>query len=280
MKIKISADSTCDLPRELIEEYDIGITPLYIVMDGVTYRDGENITAPELFEMVKKAGKIGGTSAVNVQDYIDHWTAWKQDCDAIVHVGFDSELSASLNNARIAAAEVGDVYVVDALNLSTGYGHLVLDAAEMARAGMEPAAITAELEKRVPKVDASFVLDTLDYLAKGGRCSALTALGANLLGLKPCIEVHDGVMGVAKKYRGKVEKAFLQYTRDRLKGRDDIDLRRVFITDSGVDEETRKAVEQAVLECQPFEKVYHSVAGCTISNHCGPKCLGILYYHK
>lgn len=280
MKVKISADSTCDLPKALIDSYEIGIMPLYIVREGESLKDGEEITTPEVFAFTKQTGALCGTAAVSVADYIAAWTAWKEEYGAVVHISLSSELSASFGNACIAAEEVGNVWVVDSRNLSTGSGHLALDAAVMAKSGMDAADIAAELERLVPKLDVSFVLDTLDYLRKGGRCSALQALGANLLSLKPCIEVKDGTMGVGKKYRGKIEKAFIHYATDRLKDRDDIDLRRVFITDSGISDEARSAIEEAVLACQPFEKVYHNVSGCVISGHCGPMCMGVLYYHK
>ena len=140
--------------------------------------------------------------------------------------------------------------------------------------------IAAALEKKREKLDVSFVLDTLDYLVRGGRCSSLAALSANFLHLKPCIEVKDGKMGVGRKYRGKLEKCYVQYIEDRLKGRDDIDCHRIFITDSGIDEATWQELERVVRACQPFEEVYHTQAGCTVSNHCGPGCMGILYYHK
>ncbi|MEG1633091.1 MAG: DegV family protein [Oscillospiraceae bacterium] len=281
MRVKISADSTCDLPKELVERYNIGIMPLYIVKeDGTTYKDGLEITTPDVFEYTAQTGKICGTAAVTVGDYISAWTDFKKTSDAIVHIAFSSELSACCNNAHIAANDVKGVSIVDSRNLSTGFGQLVLDAAIMAENGASPEEIVAETEKLVTKLDVSFVLDTLDFLRKGGRCSALVALGANLLGLKPCIEVSDGKLGVAKKYRGKTENAFIQYVTDRLSGRDDIDLRRVFITDSGISEEASRRIEEAVLACQPFAEVYHNLSGCAISGHCGPMCMGILYYHK
>jgi len=280
MKVKISADSTCDLPKELIDTYDIGILPLYIVRDGDSLRDGEEITTPEVFAYAEQTGKLCGTAAVTMLDYVSAWTEWKKEYDAIVHVSLSSELSASYNNACIAAEEVGNVWVVDSRNLSTGSGHLVLDAAIMAKNGEEAPEIAAELLRLIPKLDVSFILDTLDNLRRGGRCTALQALGANLLSLKPCIEVHEGSMRVAKKYRGKTDHVFIQYVMDRLKNRDDIDLRRVFITDSGIPDEVRQTIEDAVLACQPFEKVYHNLSGCTISSHCGPYSMGVLYYHK
>lgn len=281
MKIKISSDSTADLSRELIDKYDIGITPLYIIMDGKDYRDSIDITREDLFEHVQNGGDICGTSAVSIQDYINYWTEWKKDADAIVHIAFSSELSASCNNARVAAQEVGDVYIVDSQNLSTGCGHLVLDAAIMARDGMEPQAIVEELERLVPKLNVSFVLDTLDYMAKGGRCSSLVAKSASLLGLKPCIEVRNGKMGVGKKYRGKIEKVYAKYITERLENRDDIDTRRIFITFPSVpDEAILPELDKLIMSLQPFENIYHTHANCTVSNHCGPNCLGILYYMK
>lgn len=280
MKVKISADSTCDLPRALTDRHQIGIMPLYIVEDEKSLKDGVEITARDVFEYQRRTGRICGTSAVTIADYIAAWTAWKADCDAIVHVSLSSELSASYNNACLAAQEVGNVWVVDSRNLSTGSGHLAMDGALLAAQGMDAGDIAAELSARAAKLDVSFVLDTLDYLRRGGRCTTLQALGANILSLKPCIEVRDGGMKVGKKYRGKTDAAFLQYVTDRLKDRDDIDTRRVFITDSGIPDDVRAAIRETVLSCQPFEEVCTNTAGCTISSHCGPYCMGILYYHK
>ena len=280
MKIKISADSTCDLSPELIERYHIGITPLYIIRGEETLRDGIDVHPQELYEYAKATGKLCKTAAVNVSDYLAYFAACREEYDAVIHFTISSDMSGCYQNACIAAKEFTNVYPVDSRNLSTGIGHLVLNAAEMAEQGMDAADIAAALEKKREKLDVSFVIDTLEYLRKGGRCSAVAALGANLLKLKPCIEVHEGKMSVAKKYRGKLEKCYVQYIEDRLKGRDDIDCHRIFITDSGIDEATWKELERVVRACQPFEEVLHTQAGCTVSNHCGPGCMGILYYHK
>ena len=168
MKVKISADSTCDLPKALIEKYDIGIMPLYIIRAGESLKDGEEITTPEVFDYTARTGELCGTAAVTIMDYVNAWTEWKKEYDAIVHVSLSSELSASYSNACIAAQEVGDVWVVDSRNLSTGTGHLVLDAGEMAEKGMDAADIAKALESLLTKLDVSFVLDTLIYLRKGG----------------------------------------------------------------------------------------------------------------
>lgn len=280
MRIKISADSTCDLPEEQIARYGIGIMPLYIIRDGKALKDGVEIRTQDVFAYTEKTGLLCSTAAVNIGDYIAAWTEWKKEVDAIIHISLSSELSASFHNACLAAKEVGDVWVVDSRNLSSGSGHLALDAALMAEQGMEARDIAARLEELVPKLEVSFVLDTLEYLRKGGRCSALAMLGANMLSLKPCIEVKNGAMGVGKKYRGRLEKCFQHYIEDRLLGRDDVDLRRIFITDSGLPEDTRKELDKVVLACQPFREIIHSMAGCTIASHCGPGCMGILFYRK
>ena len=282
MNIQICADSTCDLSPELLEQYHIEIIPLYIVKDGKSYADGREICPQDIYDHVAAGGAMCSTAAVSVSDYEAFFREKLRHCDAIIHFHISSEMSACYQNACIAAAELPNVYSVDSRNLSTGIGQLVIAAAEMAAAGtMSAEEIFEAVQKKRDKLDVSFVLDTLEYLRKGGRCSTLAAMGANLLSLKPCIEVSGGKMGVGKKYRGAMGKCLIQYVRDRLSGRNDIDLKRIFITDSnGFTQEELDAVEAEVRRCQPFEEVLHTRAGCTISNHCGPRCIGILYFHK
>ena len=282
MNIKISADSTCDLSPALREQYGIDITPLYIVRGEETLRDGVDIVPEEIYEYVRKTGQLCHTAAVNVSDYITFFQTQLETHDAVIHFTISSDMSGCYQNACIAAQDFpGKVFPVDSRNLSTGIGHLVLDAADMAAEGKLTAQeIVDVLNEKKAKLDVSFVLDTLEFLKAGGRCSAVAAFGANLLGLKPSIEVKDGAMGVGKKYRGNINKCYVQYIKDRLSGRDDIDTKRIFITDSGLPEEVRAELEEVVRSCQPFENVYHTQAGTTISQHCGPGCMGILYYHK
>ena len=282
MKIKISADSTCDLSKDLIEKYSVGITPLYIVKDGKSLRDGIDIGPWDIYNHVKAGGGMCSTAAVSVSDYVDYFTRQLREYDEIVHFHISSDMSACYQNACIAAAEVGNVYPVDSRSLSTGIGQLVIEGALMAQKGtMTGEEIQQALIKKREKLDVSFLVDTLDYLRKGGRCSTLTAMGANLLSLKPCIEVKDGKMGVGKKYRGTITKCLIQYVNERLSGRDDIDTSRIFLTDSdGFTDEEREAVGAEVLRCQPFKEIYYTRAGCTVSNHCGPGTLGILFFHK
>ena len=281
MNIKISADSTCDLSPDLIARYDIGISPLYIVRDGESLVDGVDITPDEIYAHVEAGGSMCSTAAVSVYDYEEFFRRELESADAVVHFHISGEMSACYQNACIAAAEVGNVYPVDARNLSTGIGLLVLEAAELARKGeLTAQEIQQRMNQRKELLDVSFVVEQLGYLRKGGRCSSVAALGANMLSLRPCIQVKDGKMGVGKKYRGAYQKCLLQYVKERLEGRDDIDPHRIFITESGgfTPEEVAE-VEAAVRGYQPFEEVLHTRAGCTVSSHCGPRTLGILYFH-
>ena len=280
MNIKITADSTCDLTPELIDAYHITITPLAVSCGSENFKDGVDITPDALYEKIAATGELSSTAAVNVQEYIDVFSEALQEYDAVIHFTISSAMSACYQNACIAAQEVGNVWVVDSRNLSTGIAHLVLDAYDLAEGGMEPAEIQKELERRREKLDVSFVVDTLAYLRKGGRCTAIAAIGANLLKLHPCIFVKNGEMGVGKKYRGKLDACLVNYVKDRLADPETVDARRVFITDSGVDQATRDLVEQTVRELIPFEEVIHTRAGCTVSSHCGPGTLGILFYRK
>ena len=280
MKIKVAADSTCDLSAELVEQYGITIVPLMVTCDGKSYLDGVEIDPERLLSITEATGGVATTAAVNVVTYAELFSSLLKECDAVVHFTISSSMSGCYQNACIAAEEVGNVYVVDSANLSTGIGHLVLDACLMAEQGMDAADIKAELDERKKKLDVSFVLSTLEYLRRGGRCTTLAAMGANLLKLHPCISVINGSMGVGKKYRGNIQSCLVQYVRDKLAEPDTVDPRRVFITDSGFDEETRALVEETVRACVPFEEVIHTRAGCTVSCHCGPGCLGILFYRK
>lgn len=280
MNIKVLADSTCDLSAELVEKYGITIVPLTVTCDGKSYLDGVEISPEELLAITEATGGVAATAAVNMVTYGELYREALKDSDAVVHFTISSSMSGCYQNACLAAEEVGNVYVVDSANLSTGIGHLVLDACEMAAQGMDAADIKAELDERKKKLDVSFVLTTLEYLRRGGRCTTVAAMGANILKLHPCINVVNGSMGVGKKYRGNMQSCLVQYVKDKLADPDTVDPRRIFITDSGFDEETRALVEETVRACVPFEEVYHTRAGCTVSCHCGPGCLGILFYRK
>ncbi len=281
MKVKLIADSTCDLSKELIEKYDITILPLYVSMHDEMKRDGIEVNADEIYDYVKETGKLPTTSAANVGDFTEIFTSWREQGYEVVQFCISSGFSSTYHNACIAAEEVGGVYVVDSKNLSTGHGLVVLHGAEMAEQGFAANEIADACNRMVSKVEASFVVDSIEYLRKGGRCSALAAFGANLLNLKPCIEVVDGGMKPTKKYRGNINKVILSYVSDRLSGRDDIDNHRIFITHTKCDSEIVDSVRKKIMEIKPdFEEILETTAGCTITTHCGANTLGILFVRK
>ena len=280
MNIKITADSTCDLPKALLDAHNITLTPLTVIKNDEAFKDGVTITPAEIFAHVAAGGALCSTSACSVGDYIDLFESFQGTCDGIVHISLGSGFSASYQNACLAAQEFDNVCVIDSMNLSTGQGHVVLKACELARTAQSLDALKAELEAFVPKVEASFLVDKLDYLVKGGRCSSAAALGANLLNLKPCIEVREGKMSVVKKYRGNYAKCLATYVKERLADRDDLDRTNLFLTYTEVSQECYTAAKDAVATYGTFENVYDSVAGCTISCHCGPGTLVILMVRK
>lgn len=277
MNIKVTADSTCDLSPELIRELDVEIIPLYVIEDDISHRDGIGYTPDDIFRHFDQTGRLCKTAAVNTADYTGIFSRLSAEYDAVIHLNISLEFSSCYQNACLAAEEFPNVYVVDSRNLSTGIGLLVVKAVHMARSGVCAEEIAKILNQLSAKVEASFVIDTLTYLHKGGRCSSLAALGANLLHLRPCIEVKDGRMVVGKKYRGSLEKAISCYVKERLEGRRDLDLERIFITHTCDNRELVEMVRREVLQYAPFQEVLETRAGCTIASHCGPGTLGILF---
>ena len=275
MKIKISADSTCDLPKDLAAKYGIGITPLYVVIDGRELRDGDEIIPEDIYRHVSSGKGMCSTAAVSYGDYMDVFGAWLEEYDEIVHFTISQSMSACYQNACMVAQKLGRIHVVDSASLSVGISMLAVRAAEMAAAGATADEIVAETEAMKERLDVSFVIETLEYLWKGGRCSAVAALGANLLHLRPSIELHGGAMEVSKKYRGALEKYIPKYLSDRLSA-GGFDRRRAWIVDSGIDEGIRAAAIEQVKASGLFDEVLYARAGCTISNHCGPNTLGVI----
>ena len=280
MNIKILSDSTCDLPQELLSKHNITLVPLTVIKNDADFKDGVDITPADIFAHVAAGGALCSTSAVSVGEYEEFFEKYAKEYDAVIHINIGSGFSSSHQNACVAAADFDNVYCVDSMNLTTGQGFIVLKAAALAEAGLEPKAIVEELKTLVPKVEASFLVDKLDYLAKGGRCSAAAALGANLLNLKPCIEVKDGKMGVVKKYRGNYAKCLATYVKDRLADREDIDRDTLFVTRTVVSAECMQAVHEAVGAHGQFAGIHETIAGCTVSCHCGPGTLGVVFVKK
>lgn len=280
MKIKIISDSTCDLPEHLLERYDIAISPLTVVKGGEQFKDGVTITPADIFAHVAAGGELCSTAAVSIGEYADLFEKYSKEYDAVIQVNIGSGFSACYQNACLAAEDYDNVRCIDSMNLTTGQGLIVLKACELANEMDDLDAICEALREYSGKIEASFLVDKLDYLVKGGRCSSAAALGANLLNLKPCIEVKNGKMSVGKKYRGNYTKCLANYTKERLDGREDIDNSTVFITKTVVSDEAYEAVKNTVAEYGHFETVYESMAGCTVSCHCGPGTLGIIFVRK
>lgn len=279
-KIIISSDSTTDLSKELKERYNLSTIPLCITLGTETYRDGIDIDADKIYEHHSKTGELPKTTATNVGEFISYFEELTKDGSSVVHFSLSSEMSSTYNNACIAAADFENVYIVDTKNLSTGGGLLVLAACDMREDGLSAKEIAEKSTSLVANVESSFVIDSLEYLYKGGRCSALSMLGANLLKLKPCIEVKNGSMGVGKKYRGKYGDVLKEYIKDRLQNVEDIYSNRVFITHAGCDEALVKELAETVTEIGYFDEVLVTRAGSTISSHCGRNTLGILFLRK
>lgn len=277
MRIKVTSDSTCDLSPELLSRYDITLIPLSVIMGGKEYRDGVDIFPTDIFQHVEKGGALCSTAAVNVEDYRTRFSEFSPQYDAVIHITIGSGFSACYQNATIAASAFSNVYVVDSMNLSTGQGHLVLEAAQLAFQGMSALEICSQLNAMRGRVEASFIMDRLEYMQKGGRCSSVMALGGKLLKIKPCIAVQDGAMCMVDKYRGNFAKCVEKYVKDRLKDRKDLRLDRIFITHTPVDAEAVLAARETILKYAPFVEIYETIAGCTVSCHCGPGTLGILF---
>lgn len=279
----LCADSTCDLNAELLKEYAVHLYPFHIVLDDQTYQDGIDLTTDDIVRIYKEKKILPRTAAINVQEYIDFFRPFVDDGYDVIHISLGSGISSSHQNACLAAAEFdGRVFAINSGNLSTGSGHLVLEAGKRIKAGLPAAQIAEEVKALQPKVVSSFVIDTLEFLHKGGRCSTLEMMGANLLKLKPCIRVNneDSSMTAAKKYRGTLEKVLAEYIKDELDGRDDIVLDKVFVTHSPMDEALVQKAVEIVKQYQNFENIYVTSAGCTITSHCGPNTLGVLYMVK
>ena len=280
MKIKIISDSTCDLSRELLQQHNITLVPLSVIKDGKDYKDGVTITPADIFAHVAAGGDLCSTSAVSIGEYSDVFGKYAKEYDGIIHINIGSGFSTCYQSACLAAEEFGNIRVIDSKNLSTGQGLVVLKACELAKDCTDLDALADSLRAFTETVEASFLVDKLDYLVKGGRCSSAAALGANLLNLKPCIEVRDGKMGVVKKYRGNYAKCLASYVKERLADREDIDRGTLFVTQTVVSDDCYTNVMDAVKAYGKFETVYETTAGCTVSCHCGPGTLGVLFVRK
>lgn len=281
-KVILTADSTCDLSEELKNRYNVEYFPLHIILDGKEYLDNVDIVPSEIFKAYDEKKILPKTAAVNIGEYLDFFKQFTEQGYEVVHINLGGALSSSHKNAVIAASELDGVYPVDSCNLSTGIGHLVIQAGKLIEQGLCAKEVAEKVKEMTGRVHSSFILDTLKFMAAGGRCSAVVALGANLLNLKPCIQVNneDGSMAVGKKYRGKLDKVLVSYVEETLSKYDNLDDETIFITHSGIDSSYIDLVKDAIERVHPFKEYHVTVASCTISCHCGPNTLGILFMTK
>lgn len=279
----ITYDSTCDLTPQLLERFRIRTVPLTIQSGERVFPDDGGYTSADLYADYRSRGTLPKTAAVSPEEFKSFFAPILAEGYDIVHIDISAELSCTCQNAVLAAQELterGEIHVVDSRQLSTGGGLLALQGAKLRDSGMAAADIAAELRRLAPHSDTSFVLDTLEYMWKGGRCSGVAALGANLLKLKPCLEMREGKLVVCKKYRGTMERVYRQYITERLAGKTVVE-DWAFITHSGgVAEDTLAQLTELVKSLAPFREVFLTQAGCTVSSHCGPGTLGVLFLRQ
>lgn len=275
MKICISAESTIDLPKNLLDEFDIKVIPFSVLLGEKLELDGV-VTPQEIFDYVDRTGVLPKTSAVNEIQFEEYFTELLKEYDEVIHFSLSSEISSACQNAMLVAKRMPHVHIIDTRSLSTGIALLAINASKMAKAGKSVEEIIASSEERKKHNQTSFVIATVDYLYKGGRCSALARFGVQLFRIKPQIIVDDGKMRPGKKYMGKQNQCVENYVKDTLAEFNNPDLSLVFITHSHATEEMVEIARKALL-ARGFKRVEATFAGATISSHCGPKTLGILY---
>ena len=280
MKIKITADSTCDLSEALLKKWDIALMPMHILMGEDSYLDGVTVHPADVFAYVNRGGKMPKSAAANLVEYTEFFAPFAKEYDAVIHISVSSKLSSCFQNARLAAGEFENVCVVDSQNICTGQGYLVLQAAKWAADGLPPKNISMRLQSLAKRVELSFVLNQLDYMAKSGRCSGVLAFGANILGIKPSLAVIDGELKVVRKYRGSLPICVGKYITDQLANREDIDRSMVFISSTQAKPGCMEAIKAGLRQYGNFENVYETDIGTTIGGYSGPGTIGIVFARK
>lgn len=281
MKIKITADSTCDLSEQLVQKYGVGIVPLHVILGDKSFSDGVDIVPQDIFNYVEKTGILPKTSAPSVEEYSEFFKDCLTEYDAVIHINISSKTSSSHDNACAAAGQFkGKVSVVDSLVLSTGQGLLVLKACDLVSAGKTPSEIVEILNGLRAKVNTSFVPDALDYLHKGGRCSLAALMGAKVLRLHPMIDMKDGQMYAKKKYMGGIERCLTTYVNDLAGQYKHYDKTRCFITHSCCEKAVVDKIKNLVENLFGFDEILETVAGCVVTGHCGKNTLGVLFIYE
>ncbi len=281
-KIILSADRTCDIGKELAEKYSVNLISYPITLEDKTYLDGVDIMPDDLYKTFREKKILPKTSAINTAEYIEYFKKWTDEGCEVIHFTLSSAITSSYQSCVLAAAELPGVYVIDSRNVSSAIALLVMEAGDRIAEGMGAEQIVEEVSALREKSHCSFVLETLDFMKAGGRCSGVAALAAGVLGLKVSIEVDNktGELHAAKKYRGNMDRVLSQYVAEQFEKYPDIDGKRMYITHSGVSDERLAAVKRQVEEAGIFEEIYISRASCTISTHCGPGTLGVLFLEK
>ena len=279
-KILIASDSTSDLSPELIQKYNVKIVPMGVTLGEKQYTDGVNIDPDFIYKNYEETKTLPKTSAISIGTFTDFFKKYTDKGYTVILFTISAQMSSTFQNATVAASDFDRGFVIDSKNLSTGGGLLVLRACELAAEGKKAEDIVAECNDLAARADASFVIDSLEFLHKGGRCSAVAAFGANLLQLKPCIVVRNGKMGVSKKYRGKFADVIKKYITEQIGDASDIELDRIFVTHAGCDSKLCEECVELVKQLAPFKEVLLTRAGCTVSSHCGRNTLGVLFFRK
>ena len=283
-KLIITSDSTCDLSKELLEQYDIKIVPLYINVDGKEFKDGVDITTSEMYKLVEEKNTIPKTAATSVGDFIEFFKPFYEEGCEVIYTGISSTMSVTFNNARTAANILNEdgerIFVVDSGNLSTGIGLLLLKACKARDEGKSAKEVVEIMENLVPKVRSQFVVETLDYLHKGGRCSGVVKFIGNILKLRIQIEVFEKSMRVAKKTIGPMKKALTLMVQDYINNVENIDDEFIFVTHSEAEDSKNFILNLLEPLKEKIKNLYITKAGCVISSHCGQGCIGILYIEK
>lgn len=280
-KVIITCDSVCDLSKKLISKNKIKVIPIQVLIGDENYKDNGSVNSELIYKTYREKNILPKTAAFSPQTIIDFWKPYDDKGYEIVHIDLSSELSSCYQNALIAAGTFSNVYVVDSKQLSTGMGLIVLEACKLRDRGFTAKEIVEQLEIFKQKISVSFVVDTLEYLHKGGRCSAIAAMGANMLQLKPCLEMGEGVLKVSKKYRGSIDRVYLKYLGEKVDILSIDTTHEVFITHSGeIDKKMIENITKFVSDMLKIDKVYVTETGCTVASHCGPKTLGIAFVKR
>lgn len=279
MSFKVTCESAADLNKDMYKKYNIGVLPFRITMGENDFRDGIDINNEDLFEYFTKTKQLPKTSALNSVDYEEFFKEQNTEDEGIIHICLSSGVSSTYNNAVMASKSFDNVYVIDSKSLSSGIGLQVLYACSLRDKKVPIKEAFEMIEKRREHVQISFVIDKLNYLHKGGRCSALSLLGANLLSIRPSIKVVSGKMGIGKKYMGKIHKILDKYIDDTFEEFNNPDKTMCFITYSSATPDMIEIAKSKLKEKNIFKKTYETIAGCTVSTHCGPNTLGIIYYN-